>query len=216
MKESSRPGSTVIVQRVRPGFEQPYREWSRRINRACSGFPGFVDLEVFEPVPGEEERFVIVVRFLTESELNAWHESAQCKELLQESKPFLEQAVMHAPSSVFGSWFRHSNGDARRPSRPWKEALTVLLVLYPTVMLLSVCVVDPFLKGWPRASSTYVANLLSVSILTWVLMPLATRALRFWLRPLPNSEGRKTLIGLMLVLACQFLSVALFQLWLGS
>lgn len=211
LNQSSRPGSTVIVQRVRPGCEEAYREWSCEINTACSKFPGFVDLEVFEPAEGQE-CFVIVLRFASEAEGNAWHNSEICRSLLEEARSFLEEAVMHSPSRVFGGWFGGANVDlSKDPPKLWKDALTVLLVLYPTVMILTLYVTGPLLKGWSMATSMYVGNFLSVSLLTWVLMPWATRVLSFWLTPVKNSGVSNTLKGLALVIGLQLLMVGLFH-----
>lgn len=202
----------MIVQRIREGCEQAYREWSSQINKACSEFPGFLDLEVFEPVPGVSENFVLVIRFATAAELEAWHSSPTCRKLVEEKKHFLESEVRHAPSSVFGNWFSGSSeGSDREPSQPWKEALIVLLTLYPTVMLLTLYVTGPLLGEWPMSLSMYLGNFMTVSLLTWVLMPLATRSLSFWLKP-PKGSGRANLLkGLFIVLGGQLLMVYLFH-----
>ncbi len=208
---NSRPGSMVIVQRVRVGHEKTYREWSRRINAECSSFPGFVGLEVFDPEPGDQDSFIIVLRFESESDLSAWHSSETCKSLLKEAEPMLEQAARRSASSVFGSWFTTPESPEREASRPWKDALAVLTVLYPIVMILSLYVTGPLLKGWSMATEMYIGNILSVGILTWVLMPLATRGLAFWLHPKRSSGPGVTFWGLALVLALQFLMVATFH-----
>ncbi len=202
----------MIVQHVRPGCESLYREWSRKINSVCSTFPGFVDLEVFEPAD-EIDRFVIVVRFATEEQSRAWHDSETCRGLLEEARPLLEERVLHGPSSVFGSWFSSevTAGPEREPPQNWKEALVVLLVLYPTVMLLSLFVTGPLLSGWSMSTSMYVGNLLCVALMTWLLMPFVTGQLAFWLRPLKGSGPGVRYGGLALVLGSQLLMVALFH-----
>lgn len=214
--EPPRPGSTVIVQKVRPGCETDYREWSRRINSACAEAAGFVDLEVFEPNPEDEQSFVIVLRFETAAQLDAWQESPRCRHLLEEAKPLLKQDVRHGPSSVYGSWFKGKSGPSREPTKPWKEALVVLLALYPTVMLLTLYVTGPLLKSWSMATGMYVSNLISVALLTWVLMPPVTTWLSFWLNPAEGSGPRARYGGLALVLSAQWLMVALFHHFLPS
>lgn len=205
----------VVVQRVRPGCEAAYRDWSRKINTACTAAPGFVDLEVFEPTPEDVQSFIIVVRFQSAAQLDAWHDSEICKELLEESRPLLDQALMHAPSSVFGSWFSGPAGPSREPSKAWKEALVVLFVLYPTVMLLSLFVTGPLLKGWSMATGMYVGNLMSVVLMTWILMPKVTGWLSFWLNPLKDSGPAARYGGLAIVLGGQLLMVALFHHFLA-
>lgn len=212
LDKSERLSSTVIVQRVRVGCEGAYREWSRKINTACSEFPGFADLEVFEPAAGEKD-FVIVVRFASAEEGDRWHSSSICKRLLEEAEPYLEQRVVHSPSSVYGSWFRKAEAASSEsfPSPPWKEALVVLLALYPTVMLLTLFVIEPFFKGWSMATAMYVGNMMSVALLTWVLMPKMTRWLSFWLRPTARTGSKAAAGGLAVVLGGQWIAVVLFH-----
>lgn len=209
-----RPGSAVIEQRVKPECVDAYRDWSHKINSACSRHPGFVDLEVFEPVPGVSDGFVIVVRFTTAAESEAWHNSPECQALLEEAAPLLKQKVVfHAPSSVYGSWFSGTGvdvGPGREPSQRWKEALVVLFVLYPTVMLLSLFVTGPLLKGWSMSTGMYVGNMMSVALMTWLLMPVVTGKLSFWLNPIKGDKSKEAL-GLAIVLGGQLLMVAGFH-----
>lgn len=216
-KDHERLSSTVIVQRVKADAVEKYREWSLAINTACSEFPGFVELEVFEPIVGGNE-FVIVVRFRTAAESQAWHSSEICKQLLEKAAPYLQERVVHNPSSVYSSWFgkTESSSTSRPATPPWKEALVVLLALYPTVMLLTLFVVEPLFSGWSMATSMYAGNLMSVALLTWVLMPRMSRWLSFWLSPRPENEPRASYLGLAVVLGGQWLAVALFYFFLKA
>lgn len=206
-----RPGSTVFVQQIRAGFEAPYREWSRKINSACAGFPGFLELEVFEPATSFGASFVIVVRFGSGEQLAAWQNSEICRTLLKEADSFLEQEITHVSSSVFGSWFDRHNEDTIQQTPPWKEALTVLLALYPAVMVLNLYLLGPFISDWPPAIAMYLSNMASVSLLTWALMPFFTNKLSFWLRPPADTTRASQLWGLTLVLGSQFLAVLFFH-----
>lgn len=209
---AQRPGSVAIVQRVQPGREEAYLEWSTKINLACSRFPGFLDLEVFDPVPGESEGFIIVIRFETEPQSRAWHTSSTCRQLLEEARPLLAKAVRHPPSSLYGSWFTGPGHDGEDPPPAWKQALVVLLVLYPTVMVLNHWVMKPFFHHWSGALSMFLANMMSVTLLTWVLMPWVTRRLRFWLHPGSPQEDSRLGAGGLLVLGLQAGMVLCFYL----
>jgi uncharacterized protein len=90
--------------------------------------------------------------------------------------------------------------------------LSVLVGLYPTVVLLTLAIS----KLWPDAElweSLLLGNVLSVSLLTWVVMPNVTRALRFWLVETPTrSQARVNAIGALLSIA--FLTIAALVFWL--
>jgi antibiotic biosynthesis monooxygenase (ABM) superfamily enzyme len=87
--------------------------------------------------------------------------------------------------------------------------MTVILVLYPTVFLLS-RYLSPWLTGLPFAASLFVSNVASVSILTWLLMPVVVRAFNFWLSPPPSRRLQFEILGLLAVLAGYAVAVIIF------
>ena len=66
--------------------------------------------------------------------------------------------------------------------------MVVLLVLFPTVMVLSK-VLSPFLHGLPFPLQMFLSNVSSVILMTWLFMPLALRGLGFWLTPAGTGVG---------------------------
>jgi len=81
----------------------------------------------------------------------------------------------------------------------WKMALTVLLGLYPTVMVLTLFP-GPYTEPLGLALAMLIGNALSVSILQWAVMPVLNSLLAPWLRA--NSEQRRaySVGGLFLIL----------------
>ena len=80
--------------------------------------------------------------------------------------------------------------------------LTVLLGLYPTVMLLTIFV-GPYTSRLGMAVSMLIGNALSVSSLQWLVMPVLTRMLAPWLeadarRARTLSYGGLALISVLL------------------
>jgi hypothetical protein len=58
-----------------------------------------------------------------------------------------------------------------------------------------------------------VGNICSVSVLTWLVMPLVTRALRFWLAPGHQiSRARLDFVGA--AVSVGFLTIAALVFWL--
>jgi len=103
---------------------------------------------------------------------------------------------------------RDEQGDG--PAR-WKTAFSVLVALYPTVVLLTLIITELWKKAelW---ASLLVGNILSVALLTWVMMPIATRALRFWLAPeYGRSSARLDGIGALVSVA--FLTLTALVFW---
>jgi hypothetical protein len=201
----------VVCTRVKPGREPEYRAWQDRINAETARFPGFLDNEVFPPVPGLQDEWVVLVRFDTPDHLRSWLSSDVRKRLLDEAARLWDEADLESFSGAFPAWFGAGSIGSGRAALPpdWKQAMIVLLVLYPTVMLQG-RFFSPWLASLPLAVSMFIGIMATVVLLTWLLMPLANRAFGFWLTP-TNMRGRLVeLRGIAVMVAGYALAIAIF------
>jgi antibiotic biosynthesis monooxygenase (ABM) superfamily enzyme len=77
--------------------------------------------------------------------------------------------------------------------------VTVVLGLFPTVMLLAVFP-GPYTACLGFAASMLVGNFLSVAILQWVVMPALTRVLDPWLKATSDKQRAFSVVGMLLIL----------------
>ena len=89
-------------------------------------------------------------------------------------------------------------------------ALTVLLGLYPTVMLLTLAI-GPSLAPLGMAGSMLMSNVLSVSILQWAVMPMLQRILGPWLTAGAESGRIRPVVWLVLILIVLAVQVIVFR-----
>jgi antibiotic biosynthesis monooxygenase (ABM) superfamily enzyme len=204
--------TVVVTHRIDPSEERAFVEWHERVEEAERAFPGFRGSELFRPVPGVQDDWTVLFRFDSDEHLNAWLDSPERRQLLDDAKQF-QDFDLRRISSPFGSWFSFGDkgAEGEAPAQ-WKTALSVLVGLYPTVVLLTLGISEV----WEDADlweSLLLGNVLSVSLLTWVVMPVVTHALRFWLAPDPGSAGpRLDMIGT--ALSVTFLTLAALVFWL--
>jgi antibiotic biosynthesis monooxygenase (ABM) superfamily enzyme len=205
---------TVVVSHpVDPADEEAFLTWQSRVTDAEKEFPGFRGAELFRPVPGVQDEWTALYRYDTDEHASAWIDSDERKKLLDEGKRF-KDFELHRISSPFGSWFAPPDGDeeGRRGPAKWKTAMSVLVGLYPTVVLLTLAISHI----WPSASlwqALLLGNICSVSLLTWVVMPVVTRSLRFWLAP--RDDGPSVRIDVLgAVASIAFLTFAATIFWL--
>jgi uncharacterized protein len=204
---------TVVVSHpVSASDEDAFLAWHERVADAERGFAGFRGAELFPPVTGIQEEWTALYRFDSDEHLDAWLESAERQRLLDEGKRFKNFSLKRI-SAPFGSWFAPSGGEGggEAPAQ-WKTALSVLVGLYPTVVLLTLAISEIWKKAelW---ESLLIGNILSVALLTWVVMPIVTRALRFWLEPDGGRAGaRVNAMGALVSVV--FLALAALVFWL--
>ena len=210
--------TAVVSHPVNPADVDAFLAWQEHVTDAERRFAGFRGAELFRPVPGVQDEWTALYRFDTDEHLNAWLESPERKKLLAEGKRFAN-FQLNRISTPFGSWFAQPGGDEHGggPAQ-WKTALSVLVGLYPTVVLLTLAISELWKKAdlW---ASLLVGNILSVTLLTWVVMPVVTRALRFWLEPAGmRASARLDVLGALVSVAFLMFAALLFwacttQIW---
>lgn len=122
---------------------------------------------------------MVLFAFDERAQLDAWLASRERHEVLERMVPLVEGERVVNVLGGFAGWFdaAPSGPEVRR----WKQALTVLLALAPTAVVVNLArhAVLPDLAMVP---AVLLGNIVTVPILTWVLMPTLTRWLGPWLR----------------------------------
>jgi antibiotic biosynthesis monooxygenase (ABM) superfamily enzyme len=195
--------STVVVQRVPEDRKATFLECQRGLAQAAEGFPGYQGTELYPPADDRHPEWVSVIHFSDQESLRGWLDSPVRTEWINKLRAEIGDFQLKTLPSGFGAWFAGLvTGPEGQPPPSWKVAMTVLLGLYPTVMILAL-VVGPFLNPLGMAASMLIGNALSVVVLQWVVMPPLTNALGPWLRAnapdkRATSIGGIALIGLLL------------------
>jgi uncharacterized protein len=199
----------IITVSVKPGMEEAYHAWVDRIRQMEAKFPGYQGLQLQPPIPGLQDDWVSLLRFDTSEHLNAWLESDARRAALHEVEPFIDQREQQV-ATAFSGWFTFGDTPGQVPPN-WKQAMVVLLALFPVVML-ELLYLSPLLQSLNLAVATFIGNLLSVAALTWALVPWANRAFEWWLRPMPNASPKVEAAGVALIISLYVLSVVVFAL----
>ena len=84
-----------------------------------------------------------------------------------------------------------------------------MFALYPTVMVLTY--LNPLMRDLSLPVQMLISNLLSVTLLTFLVMPLVTRFLSFWLVA-PMGDWKKEALGLGTVALGLGLFVEIFRM----
>jgi uncharacterized protein len=183
------PVSTVVVQRVPADRVQGFMECQRGLTRAAETFPGCRGTELYPPVDERHSEWVAVLHFDDHESLERWLDSPVRAEWVKKLRDEIGDFQLKTLPSGFGAWFAGlETGPEGDPPPSWKMAMTVLLGLYPTVMLLAL-LVGRHLNPLGMALSMLIANTLSVATCQWVVMPPLMNALGPWLNA--NAPDRR-------------------------
>jgi hypothetical protein len=201
------PVTAVIMTLVKPGHEDAFKAWHDRVKTAQATYPGFLGCEVQAPTGMFQEEWVTLLSFDSQEHLDAWLESDARRRLLREAEEIIERSRERRVRTSFEGWFKFGPDD--RPPPSWKQSALVLLVLFPVVML-EIVFLNPVLAWMNVAPGTFVANVISVSVLGFLLMPLAIRAMNWWLHPPPARARAVALRGSALLVALYAIAIVFF------
>jgi uncharacterized protein len=207
------PVTVVISMRVKPGQEAAFQEWQQRIAAVEATFQGFSGYRLEPPVPGVQDDWTSMVRFDTDAHLDAWLNSEQRQQLLEETPRFSDEFHTRKMRTGFDSWFTSGKGAGAEPPPGWKQNMIVLLVLYPTVFLFGFFVGTPLLmrQGMPLWLALFVGNAVSTVLLGYWFVPWMSRALGWWLYPAPAAVPRAHWLGAGVVVALYALCLLAFS-----
>jgi uncharacterized protein len=200
--------STIIVQSVPPDRVQNFLECQRGLTQAAEGFPGYKGSELYPPADDKSQEWVGIVHFIDAESLERWINSPVRADWVKKLRAEIGDFRLKTLPSGFGAWFAGlETGPDGGPPPSWKIAMTVLLGLYPTVMVLAL-VVGRFLSPLGLAFAMLISNILSVSLTQWVVIPPIMKVLGPWLRA--NGPDQKLLsFGGLILLWLLIIGIAL-------
>ncbi|MBF6205060.1 antibiotic biosynthesis monooxygenase [Streptomyces gardneri] len=206
--ESPPPGIGVFRHNVAPGKEAEFQATEARLVAASSRFPGFEGAALF---PSDGGRWFSVLRFRTARQLSEWMRSDERAAALPELRSKLtEDFTVDAHTTPFGSTVRTVGGETRM-TPTWKTAMLVLLVLYPTVMVLS-RFFGPVLDrlGAQPWLALWLSQIVSVGLMSYFLSPAVATYFRRWLDPVDGAGRRISIAGAAVIIALYALTLLLF------
>ena len=159
-ESGDRPDSDVtevIFSKVKPGKEDTYREWAARIQSAQAKYPG---KGTYLQPPDEKGGFwTTIMRFDSASHLEGWMNAPERKEMLNESKAFIEHEQLTRLATSFPGWFPTDPKTGQGPPK-YKAGMLVLLGLFPIVMF-EARFLNPQIAGLNPSLAMFIGNVLS-------------------------------------------------------
>ena len=181
------PVTVLYSRRVKPGREADFEAWAHGIVAAARQFPGHLGASVLD-TPGSRE-YHILFSFDDRRSLRAWLDSEERRRWLARVGELLEADRGLQQLTGLETWFKlpGSNVPTMKPPPRWKMWLVSLVAVYPLVVLFQ-WALAPRVADLPLVVRSALFPLVLLSLMTFVVMPMVTRALRRWLGPRHDQE----------------------------
>jgi uncharacterized protein len=169
----------AVRRRVKPGREAEFEAAIREFFAHALADPGSHGASLLRPFPGAPNEYGILRAFENEAARDRFYASPAFRDWNERVQPLVdgdcERRDLHGLEAFF------TGSPARRPPPRWKMALLTWLGVDLAVFVFSRGV--PRLTGdtLPRWGTFLLVNACVVASLTWLIMPLLTKAAAPWL-----------------------------------
>ena len=173
--DTDEPVKIVLHMRARPGAREALEAWIKDLVEAAARS---ADLTGSSVVKSGRDEYIVLVRFVSQARLEQWESTPEVRRLLHRGEGLMESAEEPVRRTGLETWFTLPGLSASLEGPPaWKMALVTWLALLPQVIALSFVIP----ASWPFLANVALSTAIPVSMLTWVVMPRATRVLYRWL-----------------------------------
>lgn len=187
----------VIFSKIKLGKEDAYREWAARMQAEQAKYPGYKG--TFLQPPEERGGFwTTIMRFDSAAHLEGWMNAPERKEMLSESKAFIEHEQLTRLATSFPGWVPIDPMTGEAPPN-WKAAMLVLLGLFPIVML-EMKFLNLSRFGIHASLATFIGNSISVALTSFITMPFFVKWFEWWLFPKGDKGATARGVGILCVL----------------
>jgi uncharacterized protein len=211
--------SSLVTEHIVPkGKDSVFKLWHTRLINRAKHHPGFIRADLCPPLRCKDPvvKWYSIVHFDSPEHLNNWVESSDRKRLAKSGQQVFQAYRFKSFTTGLEGWFSSQAGGSERASLApptWKQILAVVLGLYPVVMIQSkLFSTVGILNSWLPESAMLLNNLVTSTILSFVVMPFITRRLRFWLQPAHRLSSKKNdVLGAVIVATVLGIMVVLFH-----
>jgi len=183
------PVTVSITRIVKPGCEADFERALHDFVQRSLALPGQHGVHIMRPAPGSGSReYGIVRKFVSREALDEFRVSPEYLAWNQLAAELTEGQGRVEELTGLESWFTLP-GAPLQPLPKWKMAIATYLGVLPVVMVLSLTL-GRLIGSWGFILSNAVFNACVVASLTWLVMPLITRALHRWLHS--EQDGNVT------------------------
>jgi uncharacterized protein len=181
------PVTAIVTRRAKAGRTKEFEEWMEGILHAAIKFEGHMGVNVIRPVTPSRE-YTIIFRFDTYSNLTKWENSEIRNEWLKNSLVITEGDLVVEKQTGLEFWFTPKDNDkyiqqVQLAATPPRYKMATVTVAFIFVLLIGIDQPLSYALGplLPSILVRLISVIAMVILMTYILMPTATRILRPWL-----------------------------------
>jgi len=210
--------SSAVIERIVPEDNQfAFRQWHQTLLSSIQQSEGYVRVDLHSPLECKNGvlKWYSILHFDSPMHLSDRFTSSDRQAIMKSGQQFFETYRFKSFTTGLEGWFSNQAGAEMTSLVPsaWKQALIVVLGLYPVVFLQSkLFEYLGVMQSWSYAGSMLVNLFITTILLIWFVLPQITRPLEFWLQPAYVLSHTKTeLMGVSTIVSAMAAMVLLFN-----
>ncbi|CAN5151674.1 hypothetical protein BH11ACT3_BH11ACT3_22090 [soil metagenome] len=180
---TSTPITMAITRTVDPDRAREVAAWARAGQDLMSASPGYLGSGWVRPDP-ESPEWHMLFRFADAETLAAWEHSPEREWWVASAQGLVSNQRVEQRTGIEGWFDEPTSVEVLRspPAAPprWKQMISIFFVFYP-LSLGANALLGLFDLDWALPLRVLVLVVIVTPIMTYVALPLVTRALRPWL-----------------------------------
>lgn len=188
---ASEPITVSITRRVDPERAKEVAAWARAGQDLLSASPGYLGSGWVRPDPDSPD-WHMLFRFADAASLATWEKSPERAWWVASALGMVEHSPEERRTGIEGWFDTPSSVEVIAPAASvpprWKQMISIFLVFFP-LSLIANWALSPLTHDWPLVLRVLLTVVLVTPVMTYLAMPLVTRALRPWLLRSPRPRG---------------------------
>ena len=177
------PITMMFSDRVKPEKIDAYEAWLRDIHNDAKTFSGFLDVNFIKPNDPASPEYITIVKFDSQENISGWMNSDIHARWLTKLPDLINQDTDVQKASGLELWFSRPKCLISADAPPfWKQVVLSIAIVYPLIVLLNLAL-KPVTGHLPWLLSLFISVVILSCVLTYPIMPFATKLLRNWLYP---------------------------------
>lgn len=171
--------SVVVDRTVQSGKILEFESYLKGIIAAAHKFSGYLSADVINP--DNSNRYIVVFRFASQAELDAWSVSTQRAYWIRKIEHVLEKPTELLAITGMETWFYLSKKDHFIPPPKYKMAIITYFAIAPIIMLFHVAFGDFFSQYVPQPFTIFITAPFIVLLMTYAVMPIMIKVFKNFL-----------------------------------
>lgn len=183
LPDQSTAVTRIARRKALPGHEHEYEELVREMFTLMRKHEGFLGAEIIPPA-GEGCAYQVVVNYASEADLADWDRSADRRDIFHKMRHVAEGEPEHRRLDVLEEWFTGPLVPATAKPPRWKTAVVTWMGIWPLASL-AIYFLAPIWQrmGLPFLAITAINVVFIVGVMTFLVAPVLTKAMRWFLVP---------------------------------